>query len=73
MWSGETLKQMARNNPEQFNYIVAYMGGVEMEGVTEDWVPCKTMDEVVETMYDIKARHGFWKLAVCQIIEEYES
>tara|TARA_R100001510_G_C7636144_1_gene194274 strand:- start:996 stop:1190 length:195 start_codon:yes stop_codon:yes gene_type:complete len=64
---------MARNNPEQFNYIVAYMGGREMEGVTEDWVPCKTMDEVVSTMDDIKETHGFWKLAVCQIIEEYES
>ena len=64
---------MARNNPEQFNYIVAYMGGTEMEGVTEDWVPCKTMDDVVSTMDDIKETHGFWKLAVCQIIEEYES
>ena len=49
------------------------MGGREMEGVTEDWVPCKTMDEVVSTMDDIKETHGFWKLAVCQIIEEYES
>jgi hypothetical protein len=31
------------------------------------------MDEVVSTMDDIKEMHGFWKLAVCQIIEEYES
>lgn len=65
--------QMARNNPEDFNYIVAYMGGTEMEGVTEGFFPCKTMDDVVDTMDDIKESHGFWKLAVCQIIEEYES
>ena len=64
---------MARNNPEEFNYIVAYMGGTAMEGVTEDWVPCKTMDDVVDTMEGIKETHGFWKMAVCQIIEEYES
>lgn len=64
---------MARNNPEDFNYIVAYMGGTEMEGVSEAFIPCKTMDDVVDAMDSVKESHGFWKMAVCQIIEEYES
>ena len=64
---------MARNNPKDFNYIVAYMAGTEIHGITEGFYPCKTLEDVVDAMDDVKKVHGFWKLSVCQIIEEYES
>lgn len=58
---------------DKFKYIVAYTGGTEMVGVTDDWVPCRNMNEVLDTMNGIKKEHGFWKMAVCQIIQEHES
>jgi len=49
------------------------MAGTEIHGITEGFYPCKTLEDVVDAMDDVKKVHGFWKLSVCQIIEEYES
>lgn len=61
------------NDPSKFNYVVAYMGGTEDEGVTEDWVPCQTMEEAVKFARDVRQDHQFWKYSICSIIETHES
>jgi len=55
------------------NYIVAYMGGAENEGVTEDWVPCQHMEEAVKFARGVRKEHEFWKYSICKILETHES
>lgn len=66
------------NDPEKINYIVAYMCGdnptpEDSGGIREDWLACHTMQECMEELEAISARHDFWKVSICQIIESYES
>jgi len=57
----------------KMNYIVAYMGGAENEGVTEDWVPCQHMEEAVRFARGVRKEHEFWKYSICKILETHES
>lgn len=54
-------------------YIVAYMGGTENEGVTEDWVPFTDMIDASNFVSELSDDHGFWKASICEIKETYES
>ena len=57
----------------QAKYIVAYMGGTENEGVTEDWVLFDDMIEASNFVGELSETHGFWKASICEIKETYES
>ena len=54
-------------------YIVAYMGGTENEGITDDWVAFDNIIEASNYVQNLGDDHGFWKASICKIEETYES
>jgi len=61
-------------DPNQMNYVVVYLAGEPYVGMTQDWVPCTTMEDAVTQMQEIREEYPkLWKVSICKILETHEN